>query len=100
MYFFAFLALMFRLLPNGAIGCFIKNKVEINMNSTNLNNPNNDAYWQVKGYKKRPNNWRHLLPKNSKRQLNREKYDPYHGCGPDGRGCIDAMFDPLCKDDY
>jgi len=68
------------------------------MNNTDMKNPNNDAYWEAKGYKKRPNNWKELLPKYSKRELNREKYHP--SCEPDGRGGIDAMFDPLCSDDY
>jgi len=71
------------------------------MNNTDKKNPNNNAYWQALGYKKRPKNWRELIAKPSKRKKNREKYDPYDGCGPDGRGCfIDSMFDPLCKDDY
>ncbi len=71
------------------------------MNNTDIKNPNNDAYWQAKGYEKRPKNWKELIPKVSKRMINREKHDPYFGCGPDGRGeSLDAMFDPLCKDDY
>ena len=65
------------------------------MNNTDKNNPNNDIYWQNKGYKNRPDNWKQLLAKESKRQKNREKY-----ILNDGRGCIDSMFDPLCKDDY
>lgn len=68
------------------------------MDNTNIKNPNNDAYWQVKGYEKRPDNWKYLLPKPSKRKLNREKYHP--SWSPDGRGCFDSMFDPLCADDY
>lgn len=70
------------------------------MNNANSNNPNNDAYWQARGYKKRPKNWKELISKPSKRQINREKYDPFYGCGTDGRGVFDSMFDPLCKDDY
>ncbi len=65
------------------------------MNNTDKNNSNNDAYWQEKGYKKRPNNCKELLPKESKRQKNKEKF-----MLNDGRGTIDSMFDPLCKDDY
>lgn len=65
------------------------------MNNTDKNNANNDTYWQARGYKKRPDNWKQLLPKESKRQKNREKY-----MLDDGRSTIDSMFDPLCKNDY
>ena len=68
------------------------------MQNSDIKNPNNDAYWQAKGYAKRPKNWKDLLPKISKRRANREKF--YPSWGPDGRGCVDAMFDPLCKEDY
>lgn len=59
------------------------------MNNINLKNPNNDAYWQAKGYKKRPKNWKELIPKQSKRQLNREKYDMTGG-----------ILEPFWKEDY
>ncbi|GJM05322.1 MAG: hypothetical protein DHS20C09_13130 [marine bacterium B5-7] len=65
------------------------------MKNTDIKNPNNDAYWQERGYKKKPENWKKLLPELSKRKQNKEIY---HQC--DGRGGIDAMFDPLCVDDY
>ena len=68
------------------------------MKNTDLKNPNNGLFWQAKGYKERPKNWKELLPSESKRQQNREKY--HSECGPDGRGSVDAMFDTLCEEDY
>lgn len=70
------------------------------MNKTNIKNPNHDSYWKEKGYSKRPEDWKELLAKKSKRQKNKERYDSYSGCGPDGLGSFDSMFTPLCKDDY
>lgn len=61
------------------------------MNKTNTKNPNHDSYWKEKGYSKRPENWKDLLPKESKRQKNKEKF--CYGFNDDGLG-------PLCKDDY
>jgi hypothetical protein len=37
------------------------------MNKTNIKSPNHDAYWQEKGYSKRPKEWKTLIPKASKR---------------------------------
>lgn len=68
------------------------------MSNTDLNNPNNHAYWQAHGYPKRPKDWKKRLDQPSKGQLRREMNDQG---GPDGRGNIlDSMFDPLYKDDY
>lgn len=30
-------------------------------NRANQLNPNNDLYWQARGYEKRPNNWKQLV---------------------------------------
>lgn len=30
-------------------------------NKSQQNNPNNDAYWQARGYAQRPPNWRELV---------------------------------------
>ena len=65
------------------------------MKNQNAKNPNNDAYWQARGYTKRPKDWQGLLRKPSKRQLNQQKHWP-----DDGLDGWDAMFNPLCKDDY
>lgn len=65
------------------------------MNRQNLNNPNNDAYWEARGYKKRPKNWKELITRPSKRSINRARY-----MMDDGRCCVDSMFDPLCAEDY
>ncbi len=66
--------------------------------NTNQKNPNNDEFWQLKGYPKRPNDYKELHKEPSKRQKNKKK----HGrLLDDGRGDgIDSMFDPLSKDDY
>lgn len=60
------------------------------MSDTDKNNPNNDVYWQSRGYDKKPNNWRELLSEPSKRSLNREKHIPDDG----------GYTEPFCKDDY
>ena len=59
------------------------------------NNPNNDAYWQSKGHEKRPSNWRRLLAGGGGSMPPTRRHLP-----DDGRGGIDSMFDPLCKEDY
>jgi len=60
-----------------------------------VNNPNNDAYWQARGLPQRPRDW--------KVHVERDRCEPSSRTrGPfDGRGLVvDSMFDPLCKDDY
>ncbi|XP_023023980.1 uncharacterized protein isoform X2 [Leptinotarsa decemlineata] len=35
---------------------------EEHMTISNENNPNNDAFWRLRGYSERPDNWRELIP--------------------------------------
>ena len=57
-------------------------------------NPNNDAFWQSRGYESRPINWQKKI-ENDQSEPSRKCHFPY-----DGRDAIDSMFDPLCKEDY
>ncbi|WP_457599358.1 hypothetical protein [Hydrogenimonas sp.] len=40
----------------------------VHKNKSDINNPNNDAYWKARGYPVRPNNWRELVAKDSSPQ--------------------------------
>ena len=39
----------------------------------NLNNPNNDAYWQARGLAQRPDNWEARVRKAERRKINKAK---------------------------
>ncbi len=54
-------------------------------------NPNNDVFWQSRGYGKRPDNWEQLLGKEEECGIER----------PHSRYDIDGGYSwPFCKDDY
>nr|BDD46567.1 hypothetical protein 2 [bacterium] len=60
-------------------------------------NPNNDAFWQSRGYDKRPDNWRELLGNSpretsSKNRQRRRDWAEHMAAG--------AALGPLSKDDY
>ena len=45
-------------------------------NHSNQMNPNNDVYWQTRGYDERPDNWEDLLANNEE---DRQVQEPRHG---------------------
>ena len=59
------------------------------VHKSNMKNPNNDAYWKLRGYEKRPNNWKHLIGKKRISNNRREKV-------PADGGITDFFW----KDDY
>ena len=63
----------------------------------NSGNPNNDAYWQSRGYDKRPDNWCELLDDSPKEisSRNRQQRRDWAEHMSDG-----ASLGPLSKDDY
>ncbi len=65
-------------------------KPKFNPFHANSNNPNNHAFWQEKGYEKRPKNWK-ILFKKMNSQSNRQK----NYIEADG-----GYTDPFWKDDY
>ena len=68
-----------------------------NPDRANSGNPNNDAYWQSRGYDKRPDNWRELLGDSPQEtsSINRQKRRDWAEHMSNGDG-----FGPLSKDDY
>ena len=44
-------------------------------NHANQMNPNNDAYWQARGYNGRPNNWKKLVNKEERRRVPERRRD-------------------------
>ena len=44
-------------------------------NHANQMNPNNDAYWQVRGYNERPNDWKNLVDKKGRRRVPERRRD-------------------------
>jgi len=56
-------------------------------------NPNNDAFWQSRGYEERPDNWEQLL--NEGEEYETKIHHSRHKFPSDG-----GYSWPLCKDDY
>ena len=44
-------------------------------NHANQMNPNNDAYWQARGYNERPNDWENLVDKEERQQVPERRRD-------------------------
>ena len=44
-------------------------------NHTNQMNPNNDAYWQARGYNERPDDWEDQVDKKEQQQVNQRRRD-------------------------
>ena len=44
-------------------------------NHSNQMNPNNDAYWQARGYNERPDDWEDQLDNGAERQVQDRRQD-------------------------
>lgn len=44
-------------------------------NHANQMNPNNDAYWQARGYNERPDDWKNLVDKEEPRRVPERRGD-------------------------
>ena len=44
-------------------------------NHSNQMNPNNDAYWQARGYNERPDDWENQLDNGAERQAQERRQD-------------------------
>ena len=44
-------------------------------NHANQMNPNNDAYWQVRGYDERPDDWKGQLGNGERQQVQKRPHD-------------------------
>ena len=44
-------------------------------NHANQMNPNNDAYWQARGYNERPNDWEVQVSKEKQLQIQERRHD-------------------------
>ena len=44
-------------------------------NHANQMNPNNDAYWQVRGYDERPDDWNDQLANGETQQVQKRSHD-------------------------
>ena len=44
-------------------------------NHANQMNPNNDAYWQARGYNERPNDWEDQVDKKEQQQVHQRRHD-------------------------
>ena len=44
-------------------------------NHANQMNPNNDAYWQPRGYNERPGDWENLVDKEERQQIPERRRD-------------------------
>ena len=68
-----------------------------NPQRADIGNPNNDAYWQSRGYDKRPDNWRELYADMRKRTSSKNRQDKRDWAEYMAAG---AALGPLSKDDY
>ena len=68
-----------------------------NPQRANSGNPNYDAYWQDRGYEKRPVNWRELLGDEPKETSSRNRQHKRDWAEHMAAG---AALGPLSKDDY
>ena len=46
-------------------------------NHSNQMNPNNDAYWQARGYNERPDDWENQLANEADRQAQHRRQDVF-----------------------
>ena len=60
-----------------------------------LNNPNNDAYWQARGLPSRPSDWKLRVSREERREPSRRCRGPDDGLGDFG---VPAYM--MSKDDY
>ena len=44
-------------------------------NHANQMNPNNDAYWQARGYNERPDDWEGQVNKKEQQQVHQRRHD-------------------------
>jgi hypothetical protein len=44
-------------------------------NHSNQMNPNNDAYWQSRGYNERPDDWEDQVDKEEQQQVQERRHD-------------------------
>ena len=44
-------------------------------NHSNQMNPNNDAYWQSRGYNERPDDWEDQMDKEEQQQVQERRHD-------------------------
>ena len=44
-------------------------------NHANQMNPNNDAYWQARGYNERPDDWEDQVDKKEQQQVHQRRHD-------------------------
>ena len=44
-------------------------------NHSNQMNPNNDAYWQSRGYNERPDDWEDQVDKEERQQVQERRHD-------------------------
>ena len=44
-------------------------------NHSNQMNPNNDAYWQARGYNERPEGWEEQVDKKEQQQVHQRRHD-------------------------
>ena len=44
-------------------------------NNANQMNPNNDAYWQSRGYNERPDDWEDQVDKEEQHQVQERRHD-------------------------
>ena len=44
-------------------------------NHANQMNPNNDAYWQSRGYNERPDDWEDRVDKEERQQVQERRHD-------------------------
>lgn len=68
-----------------------------NPQRANSGNPNNDAYWQSRGYDKRPDNWRELLGDTPRETSSKNRQSKRYWAEHDAAV---AALGPLSKDDY
>lgn len=60
-----------------------------------LNNPNNDAYWQFRGFASRPSDWKSHVSQDERGEPSGRWRGPY-----DGLGGIGVPAYMMSKDDY
>ncbi|OQY46625.1 MAG: hypothetical protein DRR08_24180 [Candidatus Parabeggiatoa sp. nov. 2] len=79
---------------------------KFNSGRADANNPNNQAFWQERGYKERPENWRELhrsmnRPTSSKNRSRKRDFNEDCFLSFDSFGLLPCDgFGRLSKDDY